>query len=144
MISTHCLRTGSRLERLAQQPFHPRVFVLSRSASIDETRNRSRSGGVPFNTSSRTGIFRHASSTFLPLVSCVTGPVLTGRATQPKHRITGHATQPETGRLTQLGGGEESKHSAFVSDFPRRDFLPTNCSNIQTTFTMRRSESPSV
>jgi len=78
------------------------------------------------------------------LGSCVTGPVFTGRATRPRHRITGPLAQPETGRLTQPCGVEESDILAFPRQVVRPSFLPTNCRDRQTFNTKRRLESPSV
>jgi len=78
------------------------------------------------------------------LGSCVTGPVLSGRATQPRHRITGPLAQPETGRLTQPCGVGESDILAFPRQVVRPSFPSTNCRDRQTFNTKRRSESPSV
>jgi len=78
------------------------------------------------------------------LGSCVTGPVFTGRPTQPRHWITGPLAQPETGRLTQPCGVGESEILAFPCESLQLAFLPTNCTDRQTSTTKRRSESPSV
>jgi len=76
--------------------------------------------------------------------SCVTGPVFTGRVTQPRHRITGPLTQRETGPLTQPCGVGESDILAFPGQVVRPSFPSTNCRDRQTFNTKRRSESPSV
>lgn len=114
------------------------------SISPDTKRNCCRRRGAQVTPSSIIHTDHQTSEGSVRVVSCVTDPVSTGRATQPRHPITGPATQPETGRLTQLSGVGESRILAIPREFSVIALLTTNCRYKQTFTTKRRSESPLV
>jgi len=161
MISNSCSSTGSVRRRHLWRPLHAPFFMSHRpmssprtvdnavrsraaSSSPDPKRSSCRRRGVLVNRPAITSFDHRTSTTSARVVSCVTGPVFTGRATQPKHRITGPATQPETGHLTQLGRVGESDFLAFPREFFQPASSSTNCKDRQTFTTKRRSESPCV
>ena len=141
MIKQHCSVAGSRAQRDVERmirasiptflcspciAFHPcgTVYHIALHAlSTSKNQSHRRKRGVMISEMA-TMRFRHSSSTSVRPKSCVTGPVFTGQATQPSHQLTGRATQPRTGHLTQFSERGESLFLASSTEFFRYSFFP--------------------